>query len=195
MVRLAASQLYREDAPGGVVIGLWLGERAFVPIHSVGAPCPALGRAHSLLVTLDRSRLPRGVDESRVALAAEHGAAGFTPRGCSRPLAFAWALNLMVLLSSAAFLAYAAFTLQPTTTSVFAHADGADAAAASEDAHAAASDFRSTVARGYVLSLCISFLIKDPLVAMLIALMPARSGRSRRLWKAVAALLNGLLAL
>ena len=158
------------------------GRLVVVPIHSMGFPlAPPFWRPRPLLVTFERARLPASVGADTVEAVAEHGPASVLPHSCVWSLALAWTFNLAVLLGSVAFLTYAAFTIdsglptQPTVPASEAAAETKDDATSG-----GTPSFGSSVARGFVLSLCISFLVKDPAVAALIALMPTRSGRSPR---------------
>ena len=53
-----------------------------------------------------------------------------------------------------------------------------------------ASSFAGAVGRAYALSITLAFVVKDPIVAALVALAPVRSTRAVRVFNAVASVLS-----
>ena len=200
-VRLAPTQVHilpdpdREASRLGLRLCKGVGQLVVLPLHSIASPLVPCWRSPSLLVTVECDRLPLGVDAGALQAAAAHGPASVLPRGCVWPLVFAWAFNLLVLLGAVAFLVYVTLTTGPGLPAQPTAALGNAGGDAAGEVGNEGGSFGSVVARGFALSLCLSFLVKDPAVAALIALMPTRSSRSRRVWKSLITLLNALLAL
>jgi hypothetical protein len=127
----------------------------FAEVHSVeSSGCtpllPPCVRSRHADITLHK--LPGEMSLDRDALLVR-GPALLHELGAAWRLLVAWVINLFVLACSSLFLACIASSPQQTSNSAFTQA----------------------AARGYGVSLALTFLVKDPLVAAFIAILPARS--------------------
>ena len=151
-----------------------------------------------LVVTVDGAEIPRAKDGDELR-APELVRPLHQGRRCGdadlygrAALAIAWVLSLFVFLFSVGFILYAA----ALTESVGKSYAGTVAQAGVQDAGClapsagCASSFAGAVGRAYALSITLAFVVKDPIVAALVALAPVRSTRAVRVFNAVASVLS-----